>query len=63
MFFEADKILNNKGVVIIPDILENSGGVATSFFEWFQTINDEKWQKEKVLKKLKDKMEKAVEEV
>ena len=60
---EADKILTNKGVIIIPDILANSGGVATSFFEWFQNINDEKWEKEKVLKKLKVKMEKAVEEV
>ena len=61
--FEADKILTNKGVVIIPDILANSGGVATSFFEWFQNINDEKWTKEKVLSKLKGKMEKAVEDV
>ena len=60
---EADKILTNKDVIIIPDILANSGGVATSFFEWFQNINDEKWEKEKVLKKLKDKMEKAVLEV
>jgi glutamate dehydrogenase/leucine dehydrogenase len=61
--FEADKILTNKGILIIPDILANSGGVATSFFEWFQNINDEKWNKEKVLGKLKIKMEKAVEEV
>ncbi len=61
--FEADKILTNKGVLIIPDILANSGGVATSFFEWFQNINDEKWDKNKVLGKLKIKMEKAVEEV
>lgn len=61
--FEADKILDNKGVIIIPDILANSGGVATSFFEWFQNINDEKWEKQKVLNKLKSKMEKAVEEV
>lgn len=61
--FEADKILNNKGVVIIPDILANSGGVATSFFEWYQNINNEQWDKEKVNGKLKIKMENAVGEV
>lgn len=61
--FEADKILNNKGIVIIPDILANSGGVATSFFEWFQNVNEQKWQKKKVLDKLKTKIEKAVLDV
>jgi glutamate dehydrogenase (NAD(P)+) len=61
--FEADKILNNKGVVIIPDILANSGGVATSFFEWFQNVNEQRWQKKKVLDKLRTKIEAAVSDV
>jgi glutamate dehydrogenase/leucine dehydrogenase len=60
---EADKILTDKGVTIIPDILANSGGVATSFFEWFQNIKGVKWEKRKVLIKLKNKIEKATNEV
>lgn len=39
---EADKILKTKNVAIIPDVLANSGGVATSYFEWYQNIHNEK---------------------
>jgi len=60
---EGDKILNKKGVIVIPDILANSGGVATSYFEWYQNLRDEHWTKEEVLKKLKEKMEIATKEV
>jgi glutamate dehydrogenase/leucine dehydrogenase len=60
---EADKILGKKGVMVIPDILANSGGVATSYFEWYQNLHDEHWTKERVLKKLKEKMEIASKEV
>ncbi len=60
---DADKILNKKGVIVIPDILANSGGVATSYFEWYQNLHEEHWTKEKVLKKLKEKMEIASKEV
>lgn len=60
---EADEILDKKGVVIIPDILANSGGVATSYFEWYQNMHGEKWSKEEVFKKLQKKMEKATEAV
>lgn len=60
---EGDEILNKKNVLVIPDILANSGGVATSYFEWYQNMHDEKWTKEEVLKKLKEKMEKATNEV
>jgi len=59
----ADKILKKKGKIVIPDILANSGGVAGSYFEWYQNINDEKWTKEEVFKKLKEKMENATNQV
>src|SRR5258706_10323928 len=60
---EADEILNKNGVTIIPDILANSGGVATSYFEWYQNMNEEKWTKDEVFEKLQEKMEKVTEEV
>jgi len=60
---EADTILGKKGVIVIPDILANSGGVATSYFEWYQNLHNEHWTEEDVLKKLKEKMETATEEV
>ena len=60
---EADEILEKKGVVVIPDILANSGGVAVSYFEWEQNINNEKWKKDDVFKKLGEKMETATQKV
>ncbi len=48
----ADQIFEKNGVIVIPDILANSGGVATSYFEWYQNMHNEKWTKEDVLKKL-----------
>lgn len=58
---EGDAILKERNITVIPDILANSGGVATSYFEWYQNIHNEKWTKEDVFMKLKDKMEKAVD--
>jgi len=60
---EADEILKQKNITVIPDILANSGGVAVSYFEWYQNIHNEIWSKEEVFKKLKAKMNKAVESV
>lgn len=60
---EADVIFEKKGVVVIPDILANSGGVATSYFEWYQNMKDEKWNKEQVLEKLSKLIKQAFADV
>jgi len=56
---EADTILYKKGIVVIPDILANSGGVSVSAFEWEQNLKGQHWTKKVVNAKLKAKMEKA----
>jgi glutamate dehydrogenase len=53
---EADALFKQNGVRVIPDILANAGGVATSYFEWFQNVHEETWTKEEVLAKLEAKM-------
>lgn len=56
---EADEILKEKGVMVIPDILANAGGVVVSYFEWYQNMHSEKWSKEDVFQKLEQKMRTA----
>jgi glutamate dehydrogenase/leucine dehydrogenase len=60
---EADEILHNKKVVIIPDILANSGGVTVSYFEWAQNLQNLYWSEDEVTKKLKSKIETATHDV
>ena len=59
----ADDILFAKGIVVVPDILANSGGVCVSFFEWVQNNENEQWDLEDVNGKLRRKMERAVDAV
>lgn len=53
---EADDILNKKGVVIVPDVLANAGGVTVSCFEWEQNRKGEHWSEEDVILKLEKVM-------
>ena len=53
---EADKILHDNGIFVIPDILANTGGVIVSYFEWVQNIESFFWEEEEV----NDKLERAI---
>lgn len=55
----ADQRLNSMGIMIVPDILANSGGVMGSYFEWTQNIQQFSWSIEKFRKELDDRMEQA----
>ena len=54
---EADDILFAKGIIVVPDILANAGGVTVSTFEWEQNLKNEKWTEEEVNTKLKKIMD------
>jgi len=60
---EADEILSEKGMFVIPDILANAGGVVVSYFEWVQNLNGYFWSEEKVHSRLKNRMQNAFNEV
>lgn len=60
---EADEILYKKGVVVIPDILANAGGVTVSYFEWVQNLQNFYWSQEEVIQRLETMMTKAFEGV
>ncbi len=60
---EAHRILHERGIFVIPDILANSGGVTTSYFEWVQDRHGYFWEEEEVNKRLEAKMVEAFKDV
>jgi len=60
---QADDILFSRGIVVIPDILANAGGVVVSYFEWSQNLSNDAWPEEKVLERLKQVMTTAFNDV
>lgn len=58
----ADEVLSRRGIISVPDILANSGGVTCSYFEWYQNMHNEKWSKQEVLNRLEKKLDKAFDD-
>ena len=56
---EADEILHRREIIVVPDVLSNSGGVAVSYLEWEQNLRSEHWSRAEVLAKLNLYMDKA----
>jgi glutamate dehydrogenase (NAD(P)+) len=59
----GDKILFDRGIPVLPDILANAGGVTVSYFEWVQNIENEQWDEDVVNQKLLRKMNRATDAV
>ncbi len=60
---DADQILSDKGIMVVPDILANAGGVVTSYFEWVQDLQNYFWEETEVNKRLERIMAGAFEAV
>jgi glutamate dehydrogenase (NAD(P)+) len=60
---EADRILHDKGIMVLPDILANAGGVTVSYFEWAQNIQGYYWAEVEVNVKLERVMKRAFQDV
>jgi glutamate dehydrogenase (NAD(P)+) len=56
---EADEILHDRGVFLIPDILCNAGGVTVSYFEWVQDMQSFFWTEDRINESLKGIMDRA----
>jgi glutamate dehydrogenase (NAD(P)+) len=60
---EADAILRERGIPVVPDVLANAGGVTVSYFEWVQDLGRLFWDREDIRRKLSDKMSSAFDRV
>jgi len=60
---DADRILNERGVYVVPDIVANAGGVIVSYFEWVQDLQSFFWEEQEVLDRLERVITNAFREV
>lgn len=60
---EADHILDDRGIFVVPDILANAGGVVVSYFEWLQDTQSSFWEEEQVNERLLSIMKRSFKEV
>ena len=60
---EADAILAERGIPILPDILTNAGGVTVSYFEWVQDLGRLFWGRDEIREKLSEKLNDAFDRV
>ena len=60
---EADAILHDRGILVVPDILANAGGVTVSYFEWVQDLGRLFWDRDEIRNRLADKMTDAFDRV
>ena len=56
---EASRILHDRGVIVVPDILANAGGVTVSYFEWAQNVQSFRWELERINDELSKTMRRA----
>jgi glutamate dehydrogenase (NAD(P)+) len=59
---DADDILFDRGVMVLPDILANAGGVTVSYFEWVQDLQANFWEEDEINERLKRKLTRAFRE-
>ena len=60
---EGDRILAERGIPVLPDILTNAGGVTVSYFEWVQDLGRLFWDRDEIRRRLADKMSDAFDRV
>ncbi|MBE9558036.1 MAG: Glu/Leu/Phe/Val dehydrogenase [Proteobacteria bacterium] len=58
---EGEAVLDERDVIVLPDIVANGGGVTVSYFEWVQNTENQKWELEEVERKMKARIRRAVE--